>query len=67
MALRDEFEPLIGDILLRSPLPTVNEAVSELIAEENPSDGFPYVPCHSDTISFCRSPTVTVFLYAPDT
>lgn len=34
MALRDEFEPLRGDILLRSPLPTVNEAVSELIAEE---------------------------------
>ncbi|GFZ18573.1 remorin family protein [Actinidia rufa] len=34
MALRDQFEPLCGAILHRSPLPSVNGAVHELIAEE---------------------------------
>ncbi|CAL5429371.1 unnamed protein product [Camellia sinensis] len=34
MALRDQFEPLRGAILHRSPLPSVDGAVRELIAEE---------------------------------
>ncbi|GFZ15814.1 hypothetical protein Acr_25g0002230 [Actinidia rufa] len=34
MALRDQFEPLRGAILHRSPLPSVDGAVHELIAEE---------------------------------
>ena len=34
MALRDQFEPLYGAILHRSPLPLVDGAVHELIAEE---------------------------------
>ena len=34
MALRDQFEPLCGAILHRSPLPSVDGAVHELIAEE---------------------------------
>ncbi|OMO63131.1 Integrase, catalytic core [Corchorus capsularis] len=34
MALRNEFEQLRGSILHRSPLPTVHNVVSELIAEE---------------------------------
>ena len=34
MALRDQFEPLRGAILHRSPLPSVDGAVHELISEE---------------------------------
>lgn len=34
MALRDQFEPLRGAMLHRSPRPTVDSAVRELIAEE---------------------------------
>jgi hypothetical protein len=34
MALRDQFEPLRGAMLHRSPRPTVDGAVRELIAEE---------------------------------
>ena len=34
MALRDQFEPLSGAILHRSPLPSVDGVVHELIAKE---------------------------------
>lgn len=52
MAWRDEFEPLRGSILHRSPLPTVADAVSELIAEETRSS-ISYVPLYTDAVCLC--------------
>jgi hypothetical protein len=34
MALRDDFEPVRGQLLHRSPLPTLDQAVCELVQEE---------------------------------
>lgn len=34
MALRDDFEPVRGQLLHRSPLPTLDQAVCELVREE---------------------------------
>jgi hypothetical protein len=34
MALRDDFEPIRGQLLHRSPLPTLDQAVCELVREE---------------------------------
>jgi hypothetical protein len=34
MALRDNFEPVRGQLLHRAPLPTLDQAVCELVREE---------------------------------
>lgn len=59
MALRDEFEPLRGSINHRSPLPTVADAVSELIAEETRSS-ISYVPLDTDAVCLCSESKVSV-------